>query len=174
MTEVARTLTSPARASGAAAIPQLPKPPTGLMAALTTLGMAYRYNLRGQRSEVREEADHDWTALHDRWEADLRARIVDAFDQQQNGNGEPKPLHVGRVAWPEAFNALLCPAEVDHSEVEPLTQLSKASIYRQMRATDSPGRRRPPAAARAGQPAASRTRSVRSGEAPARRRPKAA
>ena len=50
VTKVERILTSAARASqGRCHTPQLPMPPTGLMAAFTTLGVAYRSHLRGQR-----------------------------------------------------------------------------------------------------------------------------
>ena len=110
--EVERTLASAIQAGVGAAKPSLPKTRDGLKAALAGLGIAYRYNLRAERPELREGAG-DWGPMNDRVEADVRARIAEHFTILRAAAGPAGPLSFGRVAWPDAFNALLYHAEVD-------------------------------------------------------------
>ena len=110
--EVERTLASAIQAGVGAAKPSLPKTRDGLKAALAGLGIAYRYNLRAERPELREGAG-DWVPMNDRVEADVRARIAEHFTILRAAAGPAGPLSFGRVAWPDAFNALLYHAEVD-------------------------------------------------------------
>ena len=106
--EVEATLASAAAAGAAAAKRQLPRNADGLAAALTGLGIAWRFNVRSRHHEFRETAD-DWREANDRTEA----RIQEAITNRYVTGKKHAPLRFGREAWQRSLNALLADAETD-------------------------------------------------------------
>ena len=106
--EVETTLASAAAAGTAAAKRQLPRNAAGLAAALTELGIAWRFNVRSRHHEFREAAA-DWREANDRTEA----RIQEAIANRYVTGEKHAPLRFGREAWQRSLNALFADAETD-------------------------------------------------------------
>ena len=87
------------------------KDAAALEAALDTLGLEVRYNIRTARNEYREQSSV-WTPFNERAAAEIRARIALTFNYQRVDRG-PAPLDFGREAWTDKLNALLFRREVD-------------------------------------------------------------
>ncbi len=100
--EVETTLAS------AAAKRQQPRNADGLAAALTGLGIAWRFNVRSRHHEFRETAD-DWREANDRTEARIQETIANRYVTGE----KHAPLRFGRETWQRSLNALLADAETD-------------------------------------------------------------
>ena len=96
------------RAKTADAFPR--KDADALEAALQTLGIEIRYNLRAMRAEFKKTAS-EWEKTDDLSSADLRREIAEKF--LYSGHRGPAALRFGPDSWGEHLNALLHHRRVD-------------------------------------------------------------
>ena len=101
---------SAALAAAASTFPR--KDATALEAALGSLAVTVRYNLRAMCPETRATSAGEWQRTTDRSSADLRRMIADRFSYRLAAGGLA-PLSYGTDSWFEHLNALLYHLEVD-------------------------------------------------------------
>ena len=85
-----------------------PKSREGLGNVLTALGFDWRWNLRAQRAELRNDAA--WCEATDHLVCDIRSQIPERFVLPTGNN---PPLAFGRTAFEDCFSALLNRAKSD-------------------------------------------------------------
>ena len=107
--EVDATIKSAVSAATNSTFPR--KDADALEAALGSLGITARYNLRAMFPEL-SNGGGEWEKTTDRSSADLRRMIADKFSYRLVGKGIA-PLRYGKDAWYEHLNALLYHLEVD-------------------------------------------------------------
>ena len=87
------------------------KDAASLEAALQSLGIDLRYNLRAQRGEMSRDGGRTWIAMTDRSIAALRRDIAERFEYSTTRG--PRPLTFGREAWKLSADALFYERECD-------------------------------------------------------------
>ena len=108
--EVDATIKSAASAASGSTFPR--KDATALEAALGSLAITARYNLRAMCPEL-SNGGGEWEKTTDRSSADLRRMIADKFSYRLAGARGIAPLNYGKDSWYEHLNALLYHLEVD-------------------------------------------------------------
>ena len=104
-------------ASEAAADSTFPrKDADALEAALVSLGVTFRYNLRAMQAEIATDGG-PWTKTTDRSNADLRRMIETKFSYRLARGKDIAPLRFGAESFTEHLNALLHHLEVDPFQV---------------------------------------------------------
>ena len=110
MAEVDATIKSASEAASSSTFPR--KDADALEAALGSLAITVRYNLRAMQTEI-STGGAKWTKTTDRSSADLRRGIADKFSYRLAGARGIAPLNYGEHSWFEHLNALLYHREVD-------------------------------------------------------------
>ena len=88
------------------------KDSAALVAALDSMGVALRYNVRAYRAEAWN--GEGWQPVSDRWAAHHRERISQTHSYSTKDG--TSPLHYGRDAWRDALAAALYERETDPFE----------------------------------------------------------
>ena len=108
--EVDATIKSASEAAAVSTFPR--KDADALEAALGSLAITVRYNLRAMQAEI-STGGAKWTKTTDRSSADLRRVIEGKFSYRLAGGKGISPLKYGKDSWDEHLNALLYHREVD-------------------------------------------------------------